>query len=860
MRSIARFLREHGPRDALRRAAGRAVTWRSSPPGAELSPPSAPRTRSGTALVVGLLAIVLWQSTFFRHRYPDISLRSSDYVLKASGGLLGWQQEFVYFLYYLNLFPVAVTEEPQEFSREGAQRLLETQGPTLVMERYWTIRYGDRLKTYLFLPQAYLTGSAADPRVMSTANGAAWVLALLALYFAFWNAGYALLGAVLVVLLGSNPFQVSEVYGRNNVFSWVITTGVLMLALHVPVLRDRRPSALYIGLVPVVAGLLLGTIRHIRTEPVVVAVSVALAYLTASALRPRTRALMVGMLAVSFWASSAGWTAYFDAKFREAYAKVKAVGGHPYDGPQHVYHMVWHALWCGLGDFDTRYGYEWSDAKGMAYALPIMKARGFVAEGYPMIEPARYSSLTLEVYWDRARKYPRTPFEVPEYTDVIREKVVHDITHDPGWYVTILGKRIWRILTTATPPSLAPTGSRQASLPASPVWGFLPLAVAPFLVRARHRLLLKTLVFLAPLASTALVVYSGEGTVYYSVMHLVAFGIVVAWGLQALLGWLSPRIVVGMVWGGRLHVIPRNPQALMQPRADSGPPVGSSCPLCGGVAPPWFAKAGRTIARCGSCRVVFVPEGLARTPSGATIYESDTPVFLADGNDEYYLDDESNLASAREKVAWMRGFVGGGRLLDVGSGFGHFLEAASGHYSASGLELGPLAVERARAHFGVSCDVGSVYAIPEALAASCDAVTAWDFIEHVPDPIGALKAMRGALRPGGHVFLSTPDARSLAARGLGRHWHYLDPVQHIVLFGRETLGRALERAGFEPVAWRSFGHHYRLRYVFDRLRYLHRGPLRWGASLGRALPAPILDRPIYIRLGDVLGVAARRLD
>jgi SAM-dependent methyltransferase len=299
----------------------------------------------------------------------------------------------------------------------------------------------------------------------------------------------------------------------------------------------------------------------------------------------------------------------------------------------------------------------------------------------------------------------------------------------------------------------------------------------------------------------------------------------------------------------------------MLPRADSGLPVGASCPLCGGTAQPWFAKAGRTIARCGSCRVVFVPEGLARTASGATIYESDTPVFLADGNDEYYLDDESNLASAREKVAWIGQFVaGGGRLLDVGSGFGHFLKAASSGYVASGLELGPVAVERARGHFGISCEVGSVYAMPPGLAGTCDAVTAWDFIEHVPDPIGALTAMRGALKPGGHVFLSTPDARSLAARGLGRHWHYLDPVQHIVLFGRETLGRALQQAGFEPVAWRSFGHHYRLRYVFDRLRYLHRGPLRWGATLGRTLATPVLDRPIYVRLGDVLGVAARRRD
>jgi len=284
------------------------------------------------------------------------------------------------------------------------------------------------------------------------------------------------------------------------------------------------------------------------------------------------------------------------------------------------------------------------------------------------------------------------------------------------------------------------------------------------------------------------------------------------------------------------------------------------CLLCGAAARSWHTKAGRAITRCPDCHVIFVPEGLARTATGATIYESESPVFLADGNDEYYLDDESNLASAREKVAWIRRFVGGGRLLDVGAGFGHFLKAASGSFDASGLELGPVAVERARARFGVSCDVGSVYAMPDRLAAACDAVTAWDFIEHVPDPIGALTAMREALRPGGHVFLSTPDARSLAARGMGRHWHYLDPVQHIVLFGRETLGRALDRAGFEPIAWRSFGHHYRLRYVFDRLRYLHRGPLRWGVTLGRALATPVLDRPIYVRLGDVLGVAARRRD
>ena len=59
------------------------------------------------------------------------------------------------------------------------------------------------------------------------------------------------------------------------------------------------------------------------------------------------------------------------------------------------------------------------------------------------------------------------------------------------------------------------------------------------------------------------------------------------------------------------------------------------------------------------------------------------------------------------------------------------------------------------------------------------------------------------------------------ARVLGRRWHYLDPVQHITVFSRSTLRTLLEQTGFEVVEMASLGHSYRVRYVFDRLRYLH---------------------------------------
>src|SRR5262249_17033210 len=73
--------------------------------------------RGHILMATGAVALVLWQGVFFRHRYPDITLRSSDYILKASGGVLGWQDEFLYFLYYLNLYPVAMSEEPSDYSR-----------------------------------------------------------------------------------------------------------------------------------------------------------------------------------------------------------------------------------------------------------------------------------------------------------------------------------------------------------------------------------------------------------------------------------------------------------------------------------------------------------------------------------------------------------------------------------------------------------------------------------------------------------------------------------------------------------------------------------------------------------------------
>ena len=518
-----------------------------------------PRRHRAIALLVGLVAIVVWQSTFFRHGYPETTLQS-PYRLEASAGHLDWQEDFVYFLYYLNLYPIAsISTKSPEYSIEGARRLIAEQGQTLVMDRYWTIRYGELAKTYLYLPHVWLKGKPIRPRMLH-ANALGFTVALLALFTAFWYVEETTLGAILVVLMGSNPFQVNEVYANNNVFGWPITLTLLVLALHVPLIARRLHRFSAIVALALASGIILGTLRQIRTEPVLVAAAVAGVYLTATQLRWWRRLALVLLLGVTFAATSSGWTAFFEAKYREAYRVVKAAGGDVYDGPRHLHHFFWQALWCGLADFDHKYGYRWSDTRSISYAWPILQHRyNYQPVGYPPLAPDFFHVLTFGTYWDRGRQYARTPYEIPEYIEIVRNKVLGDIIHDPLWYASILARRLARILAQSTPPSFALGNGWFVSLPGRPLWGYLAVVAALVLLRRRAWFALKLIGFTVPLAGTALLVYSDGGTALYSVAHLVAFAIAAAAAIDTVRH--HPRLGVVLLAGKHVLAWPETVRA-----------------------------------------------------------------------------------------------------------------------------------------------------------------------------------------------------------------------------------------------------------------------------------------------------------
>ncbi len=141
----------------------------------------------------------------------------------------------------------------------------------------------------------------------------------------------------------------------------------------------------------------------------------------------------------------------------------------------------------------------------------------------------------------------------------------------------------------------------------------------------------------------------------------------------------------------------------------------------------------------------------------------------------------------------------GGRLLDVGFGNGGYLKIASEMgWNAEGIDFDPKAVEVARARgLNVSCGSAAELSGP---SETYDVITLSHVIEHVHDPIALLRDLYRLLKPGGCLWLDTPNLDSLGAQRFGRDWRALEPPRHLVLFNPASLLMSLEKVGFRHIA------------------------------------------------------------
>ncbi len=228
---------------------------------------------------------------------------------------------------------------------------------------------------------------------------------------------------------------------------------------------------------------------------------------------------------------------------------------------------------------------------------------------------------------------------------------------------------------------------------------------------------------------------------------------------------------------------------------------------------------GYRLARCGSCLAVWDP-----LPPEKFLSLYDKTYFINEnpkgGYTNYFEGMWINRKTFSDRLGKIEKKLGKkGKLLDVGCALGDCLLEAKrlGWKEAEGIEVSDYAYQFAKDR---DLDVrlgtlnGNFYK-PNTF----DVVTYQDVIEHIPDPVNELKKIYKILKPGGIVFLVTPDIEGIWSRLLGPLWYHYKPYEHLTYFSQKNISRALKEAGFTNIETRKTYHVLSTEYILNRLRY-----------------------------------------
>ena len=145
-------------------------------------------------------------------------------------------------------------------------------------------------------------------------------------------------------------------------------------------------------------------------------------------------------------------------------------------------------------------------------------------------------------------------------------------------------------------------------------------------------------------------------------------------------------------------------------------------------------------------------------------------------------------------------FGGHGRVLDIGAGDGGFLALLrhEGWPEGFGIEADEAAWSVATGQRGLDVAHGRFPETrpPEGAFAL---VSMLEVIEHLHDPLDALRIVRDLLAPGGRLVLTTPNVAGLEFLVLRGRNVSLQVPRHLYFFTAETMVEMLERAGLAPL-------------------------------------------------------------
>jgi 2-polyprenyl-3-methyl-5-hydroxy-6-metoxy-1,4-benzoquinol methylase len=142
-----------------------------------------------------------------------------------------------------------------------------------------------------------------------------------------------------------------------------------------------------------------------------------------------------------------------------------------------------------------------------------------------------------------------------------------------------------------------------------------------------------------------------------------------------------------------------------------------------------------------------------------------------------------------------------GSLLDVGTGYGFFLEAMRERgYSVRGIEIGEERRKMAREITNAPIDATNLITEDPLADQVSDVVTLFHVLEHVADPVGFARALKALVKPGGALVCEAPNVDELLLETCTDYRRFYWIRAHLSYFSKTILERVLLEAGFREVS------------------------------------------------------------
>ncbi len=200
------------------------------------------------------------------------------------------------------------------------------------------------------------------------------------------------------------------------------------------------------------------------------------------------------------------------------------------------------------------------------------------------------------------------------------------------------------------------------------------------------------------------------------------------------------------------------------------------------------------LCKCSSCHFVFsqaipTPEELEKHYEGYGRNDYLSPITIK----RYH-----------ELLDKMEVYRNTGRLLDAGCGIGYFLEVAKERgWEVYGTEYTDEAVRMCQEK-GINMHKGTLDPAnydPE----SFDIITSFEVIEHINNPLEELHNFNQILRPGGLVYVTTPNFNSLLRYRLKSAYNVICYPEHLSYYTPKTLKSVFSKSGFKPLKVEATG-------------------------------------------------------